>query len=83
MADGNNNVELNLYVTYRKLRAIMAKLNSLKYRDHDVVSFEFLVGSCFPDAYNNIQEELRRQYTMGYIDGRTEKTEASLPPMDS
>ena len=83
MVDGNNNVELNLYVTYRKLRAIMAKLNSLKYRDHDVVSFEFLVGSCFPDAYNNIQEELRRQYTMGYIDGRTEKNEESLPPMDS
>lgn len=83
MEDGNNNVELNLTVSCRKLRAIMAKLNSLKYRDEDVVSFEFLVGSCFPDAYYNIQEELRRQYTMGYIDGRTEKDEESLPPMDS
>lgn len=73
MADGNNNVELNLNVPYKKLRAIMAHLNSMKFRDEDLVSFEFIVGSLFPTAYYNIQEEIRRQYTIGYVDGRSER----------
>ena len=36
------------------------------------VSFEFLVGSCFPKALENIKEEMRRQYTLGYIEGQKE-----------
>ena len=36
------------------------------------VSFEFLVGSCFPHIFENIKEEMRRQYTLGYIDGQKE-----------
>lgn len=36
------------------------------------VSFEFLVGSCFPKAFDNIKEEMRRQYTMGYVEGQKE-----------
>ena len=36
------------------------------------VSFEFLVGSCFPRALENIKEEMRRQYTLGYIAGQKE-----------
>ena len=34
------------------------------------VSFEFLVGSCFPNALKNIKEEMRRQYTLGFIEGQ-------------
>ena len=34
------------------------------------VSFEFLVGSCFPKALQNIKEEMRHQYTLGFIEGR-------------
>lgn len=37
------------------------------------VSFEYLIGSCFPKAYQNIKEELRRQYTMGYAEGQKDK----------
>ena len=37
------------------------------------VSFEFIVGSCFPDALKNIKEEMRRQYTLGFIEGQKEK----------
>lgn len=33
------------------------------------VSFEFLVGSCFPKAMDNIKQEMRRQYTLGYTEG--------------
>lgn len=37
------------------------------------VSFEYLIGSCFPNAYQNIKEELRKQYTLGYIEGQKDK----------
>ena len=37
------------------------------------VSFEYLVGSCFPNVYQNIKEELRRQYTKGYAEGQKNK----------
>ena len=33
------------------------------------ITFEFIVGSCFPDIMNNIKEEMRLQYTKGYADG--------------
>ena len=36
------------------------------------ISFEFLVGSCFPKIMDNIKEEMRRQYTLGYIEGQKE-----------
>lgn len=39
------------------------------------ITFEFIVGSCFPDIMNNIKEEMRRQYTLGYVEGQKEKTE--------
>jgi tRNA U54 and U55 pseudouridine synthase Pus10 len=39
------------------------------------VSFEFLVGSCFPKALENIKEEMRRQYTLGYVEGQKEGKE--------
>lgn len=36
------------------------------------ISFEFLIGSCFPKAFDNIKEEMRRQYTLGYIESQKE-----------
>ena len=42
------------------------------------VSFEFLVGSCFPNALENIKEEMRRQYTLGYTEGLKEKEVKTL-----
>lgn len=45
----------------------MAKKNGVKE-----VSFEYVVGSCFPKIMSNIKEELRRQYTMGYAAGQEE-----------
>ncbi len=45
-----------------------AKKNHLKE-----VTFEFLVGSCFPDIMNNIKQEMRKQYTLGYSEGLKDK----------
>ena len=39
------------------------------------VSFEFLVGSCFPKALENVKEEMRHQYTLGYVEGQKEGKE--------
>ena len=43
---------------------------TLKKNDIKEVSFEFLVGSCFPHIMDNIKEEMRRQNTLGYIEGQ-------------
>ena len=43
----------------------MAKKNGVKE-----VSFEYVVGSCFPKIMDNIRTEMRRQYTMGYAAGQ-------------
>lgn len=45
----------------------------VKNKKIEEVSFEFLVGSCFPKALENIKEEMRRQYTLGYTEGLKEK----------
>lgn len=38
--------------------------------DNDVdLSFEFMLTAFFPSCWNNIQEALNRQYTLGYIAG--------------
>lgn len=38
--------------------------------DNDVdLSFEFMLTAFFPACWNNIQNALERQYTLGYIAG--------------
>ena len=56
----------DLVVEYKKFKKVY---NAIK--DHNIkeISFEFLVGSCFPNALQNIKEEMRRQYTLGYTAG--------------
>lgn len=41
----------------------------IQEQDLQEISFEFLVGSCFPHVLKNIQEEIRLQYTKGYKEG--------------
>lgn len=59
----------DLVVEYKKFKKVYQAI-----KDHNIkeISFEFLVGSCFPDALNNIKEEMRRQYTLGYTEGLKE-----------
>ena len=60
----------DLHVSYEKFRKICKKTKELGMKE---ISFEFLVGSCFPKALENIKEEMRRQYTLGYAEGRKDK----------
>lgn len=41
--------------------------------DNDVdLSFEFILTAFFPTCWNNIQDALKHQYTLGYIAGMRE-----------
>ncbi len=61
----------HITVDFEKFEALykIAKRKGLKE-----LTFEFVVGSCFPDIFNNVQEEMRRQFTMGYIAGQGKET---------
>ncbi len=36
----------------------------------DELSFEFVVGSLFPQLYSSVIKEMEKQYTLGYIAGK-------------
>ena len=59
----------DLKVDAKKLHKINKIVKDTNMKE---VSFEFLVGSCFPKALQNIKEEMRRQYTLGYTEGLRE-----------
>ena len=55
-----------------KVKFLDEMIKRLKKDKLDEVSFEFIIGSCFPDALENIKTELRKQYTIGYTEGLKE-----------
>ena len=59
----------DLKVDAKKLHKIDKIIKDTNMKE---VSFEFLIGSCFPKALQNIKEEMRRQYTLGYTAGLKE-----------
>lgn len=59
----------DLVVKYKTLKKIIGILEDRDTKPDDDVKFEFIIGSCFPTVYQNIKEEMRKQYTQGYIDG--------------
>lgn len=56
----------DLHVSYERFHKLHKKAKELNMKE---LSFEFIVGSCFPKALENIKEEMRRQYTLGYTEG--------------
>lgn len=58
-----------------KMETLTKVYKILKKNHIEEVSFEFLVGSCFPNVMDNIKEEMRRQYTMGYVEGQKDRSE--------
>ena len=60
-----------------KLSDVEGLVNKMKKdtNNQDVeLSFEFFMTSFFPRCWDNIQDVLKRQYTLGYIEGTKEKT---------
>ena len=62
----------NISVKYSKLKKIVDILKQRGTKANDDVSFEFIVGSLFPDVLTNIKEEMKRQHAQGYIEGMEE-----------
>ena len=47
--------------------------------DNDVdLSFEFILTAFFPTCWNNVQDALNRQYTLGYMAGKKEPSNFNL-----
>lgn len=63
----------NVYVS--DLERLAKKIRQVVKEEEAEVSFEFVIASLFPTSWNNIQAELNRQYTLGYLQGRREKEE--------
>ena len=61
-----------LTVKFELLERIVRFLRRDGAQPDTEVSFEFLVGSCFPNALENIKLALREEYTKGYLDGLKE-----------
>lgn len=40
----------------------------VKKNNLEEITFELIVGSCFPDAYENMQNRLKEEHTKGYIE---------------
>lgn len=38
--------------------------------DGDEISFSFLIGSLFPDAWKNIQQALKDEHMRGYLEAK-------------
>ena len=61
----------NVYIN--DLERLAQKIRGVVGTENTEVSFEFIIASLFPTSWKNIQEEMNRQYTKGYIQGRLDK----------
>ena len=61
-------------VPLTKVKKLIARVeqyneeNNIKEEDCEV-SFELLIGSLYPQIMKNINSEINRQYTLGYMKG--------------
>ena len=61
----------NVYVS--DLERLGQKIRGVVGTENAEISFEFIIASLFPTSWKNIQEEMNRQYTRGYMQGRLDK----------
>lgn len=63
-------------VKFSRLKRMVHSLELHSKEDIDMdISFEYIIASLFPSCYSNIQDELKRQYTLGYMQGIKESKE--------
>ena len=60
-------------VKYGTLKKVVKAIDKINPTDDTEISFEYLVGSCFPNVLKNIKQALHTQYTNGYVEGLREK----------
>lgn len=58
-------------VKLSRLKKIIEAAEKYNHDDVDMdISFEYLVGSCFPKVLENVQNKMSYIHTQGYIQGR-------------
>ena len=60
----------NVYIS--DLERLVKKVRDVIGADDTEITFEFIIASLFPTCWNNIQDALKHQYTLGYIAGMKE-----------
>ena len=63
----------NIYLS--DLEKLIKKTKQVTGENDVEINFEFIIASLFPTSWKNIQADLNRQYTKGYIQGRIDKEE--------
>lgn len=61
----------NVYLS--DLERLAQKVHDITGQEDTEITFEFIIASLFPTSWTNIQNELKHQYTKGYIQGRLDK----------
>ena len=51
------------------LKRLTEKVSSVSDEADPVITFEFIIASLFPTSWKNMQNELSRHYTLGYMQG--------------
>ena len=60
-------------ITVADLEKLAKKVRQVTDSDETEISFEMILCSFFPTCWKNIQEEMSRQYTQGYMQGYKDK----------
>lgn len=69
-------VETNVPPVYvSDLEKLTERIRKVTGEENVEVSFEFVIASLFPTSWNNIQNALTHQYTLGYIQGQKDEQE--------
>ena len=55
-----------------KIKKLIAQVEKISDVEDPTLSFEFLIGSLYPEVYGNVQETIRYARTQGYIDASLE-----------
>ena len=42
------------------------------------ISFEYIIGSCFPTVYQNIIDKLKEEHTLGFIEGLAQNRDLTI-----
>lgn len=60
---------VSISVKLNRLKKIVKRVDEIANGENVNVSFEYLVGSCFPQAMDNMKDALFHARTNGYVDG--------------
>lgn len=65
----------DMKIALKQVEEYYDKLPEPLPRDKRLVSFEYIIGSFFPQVMDNIRAEMTRQYALGYEAGLEKKNE--------